>query len=113
MAIVRASTFRTLWFPKSAIYRFPSESSPIEFGNFSVVIAAGDLRAAFDQELRALLAMKEYWGENDAVEMEGRQVQLVNELYAGLQNLTTNVRLTVLPERFLPLTEPPASGRFG
>ncbi|TXI80890.1 MAG: hypothetical protein E6Q44_05765 [Flavobacteriales bacterium] len=62
-------------------------------------LGTGDLRAAFDQELRALLAMKEYWGENDAVEMEGRQVQLVNELYAGLQNLTTNVRLTVLPER--------------
>lgn len=62
-------------------------------------VANGDLRNAFDQELRALLAMKDYWGENDAVELEGRQVQLVNELYADLQKLTSNVRLTVLPER--------------
>lgn len=62
-------------------------------------IGSGDLRTAFDQELRALLAMKEYWGENDAVDMNGRQVQLVNELYASLQKLTSNVRLTVLPER--------------
>lgn len=62
-------------------------------------ITTGDLRTAFDQELRALLAMKEYWGENDAVEVEGKQVQLVNELYAGLQHLTTNVRLNVLPDR--------------
>jgi len=62
-------------------------------------IGSGDLRTAFDQELRALLAMKDYWGENDAVDLEGRQVQLVNELFGGLQHLTTNVRLTVLPER--------------
>lgn len=62
-------------------------------------IASGDLRTAFDQEMRALLAMKDYWGENDAVELDGRQVQLVNELYAELQKLTSNVRITVLPER--------------
>lgn len=62
-------------------------------------IAAGDLRTAFDQDLRALMAMKDYWGENDAVEMEGRQVQLVNELYADLQKLTSGVRITILPER--------------
>ncbi|MBL7954322.1 MAG: LPP20 family lipoprotein [Flavobacteriales bacterium] len=62
-------------------------------------IGNGDLRTAFDQELRALLAMKEYWGENDAVELDGRQVQLVNELYAELQKLTSQVRLTALPER--------------
>lgn len=62
-------------------------------------VTNGDLRTAFDQELRALLAMKEYWGENDAVELEGKSVQLVNELYADLQKLTSNVRLTVLPER--------------
>ena len=62
-------------------------------------VGTGDLRNAFDQELRALLAMKDYWGENDAVELEGKQVQLVNELYAELQKLTSNVRLTVLPER--------------
>lgn len=62
-------------------------------------VGTGDLRSAFDQELRALLAMKDYWGENDAVDMDGAQVQLVNELYAELQKLTSNVRLTVLPDR--------------
>lgn len=62
-------------------------------------VGTGDLRNAFDQELRALLAMKDYWGENDAVDMDGKQVQLVNELYADLQKLTSNVRLTVLPDR--------------
>lgn len=62
-------------------------------------IASGDLRAAFDQELRALLAMKDYWGENDAVDIGGRQVQLVNELYADLQKLTSGVRISVLPDR--------------
>lgn len=62
-------------------------------------IASGDLRTAFDQDLRALLAMKDYWGENDAVEMEGKQVQLVNELYADLQKLTSGVQLTILPDR--------------
>ncbi len=62
-------------------------------------IAAGDLRTAFDQDLRALLAMKEHWGENDVVEVDGKQVPLVNELYADLQKLTSGVQLTILPER--------------
>ncbi len=62
-------------------------------------IAGGDLRTAFDQELRALLAMKLYWGENDQVELDGRQVPLVNELYADLQKLTSGVQLSVLPDR--------------
>lgn len=62
-------------------------------------LAAGDLRSAFDNELRALLAMKEYWGENDVVEMDGRQVPLVNELYNDLQKLSSGVQFTILPER--------------
>ncbi|MEZ4738546.1 MAG: LPP20 family lipoprotein [Flavobacteriales bacterium] len=62
-------------------------------------IAAGDLRSAFDQDLRALLAMKEYWGENDLVELDGKQVPLVNELYSELQKLTSGVQLSILPER--------------
>ncbi len=59
----------------------------------------GDLRTAFDQDLRALLAMKDYWGENDQVELDGTQVSLVNELYADLQKLTSGVQLTILPTR--------------
>lgn len=59
----------------------------------------GDLRGAFDLGLRALLAVREYWGENDVVELDGRQTPLANELYADLQRLTSGLRFSVLPER--------------
>jgi hypothetical protein len=62
-------------------------------------LSSGDLRGAVDQDLRALLAMKAYWGENDVVEVNGRQVPLANELYADLQVLTSSVRFDILPER--------------
>ncbi len=62
-------------------------------------LASGDLRSAFDQNLRALIAMQEYWGENDVVELDGRQVPLANELYNDLQRLTSSVRFNILPER--------------
>ncbi|MEO8588297.1 MAG: LPP20 family lipoprotein [Flavobacteriales bacterium] len=62
-------------------------------------LASGDLKSAFDHDLRALLAMKDYWGENDIVDLDGRQVPLVNELYNDLQKLTSGVRLEILPER--------------
>jgi len=62
-------------------------------------VAAGDLKSAIDQDLRALLAMKAYWGENDEVMIGERSVPLANEVYNDLQRLTTGVRLTALPER--------------
>ena len=62
-------------------------------------LTAGDLRTAFDQALRGLLAMKAYWGENDLVEIDGKQVALANELYDQLQKLTSGVGFTILPER--------------
>ena len=62
-------------------------------------LASGDLRSAFDQALKGLLSMKEYWGENDQVELNGKQVPLANELYNELQKLTGNVRFSILPER--------------
>ncbi len=62
-------------------------------------ITAGDLKSAVDQDLRALIAMKAYWGENDIVDVDGRQVPMVNEIYADLQKLTSGVRITALPER--------------
>lgn len=62
-------------------------------------IAAGALREAFDQNLRALLALKAFWGENDLVEIDGQQVPIVNALYADLQKLTSGVRIQVLPAR--------------
>jgi hypothetical protein len=62
-------------------------------------MAQGDLRSAVDQDLRAMLAIKAYWGENDLVDVDGRQVPLANELYADLQRMAGGVRFSVLPER--------------
>lgn len=62
-------------------------------------LSAGDLRSAFDQALRGLLAMKDHWGENDLVEVDGRQIPIANELYNELQKLTSGVSFTILPER--------------
>ena len=60
---------------------------------------AGDLKSAVDMDLRALLAMKEYWGESDQVDLDGRTVVLANELYSDLQRLVGGVRIGILPER--------------
>jgi hypothetical protein len=62
-------------------------------------LVMGDLKGAFDQDLRALIAMKEYWGESDVVAVGDRQVPLANEIFADLQRLTNGVRFTALPER--------------
>ncbi len=62
-------------------------------------LVAGDLKGAFDQDVRGLIAMKEYWGESDMVMIGDRQVQLANELFADLQRLTNGVRFTAVPER--------------
>jgi hypothetical protein len=59
----------------------------------------GDLKGAFDQDLRALIAMKEYWGESDVVTIGDREVPLANEIFADLQRLTNGVRFSALPER--------------
>jgi hypothetical protein len=61
--------------------------------------AAGNLREAIDQDLRALIAIKPYWGENDLAEVEGKQVPLATEVFAHLQSLTSGIRLALLPER--------------
>jgi hypothetical protein len=62
-------------------------------------IAAGNLRDALDQDLRALIAMKPYWGENDLAEIDGKPMPLVNEVFTHLQALTNGIRLALLPER--------------
>lgn len=61
--------------------------------------ASGDLRTAMDQDLRALIAMKAYWGENDLVDLNGKQVPLVNEVFGHLQGLSAGIRISVLPDR--------------
>lgn len=62
-------------------------------------LAAGDLRTAFDQDLRALIAMKDHWGESDEAVIDGRSTPLANAIFADLQELTSGIRLTSLPER--------------
>jgi hypothetical protein len=62
-------------------------------------LAGGDLKNAFDLDLRALIALKDYWGENDQVMVGDRNVPLANELFNDLQKMTSGVRLAVLPER--------------
>ncbi len=62
-------------------------------------LVMGDLKGAFDQDLRALIAMKEYWGESDVVSVGEKQVPLANEIFADLQRLTNGVRFSALPER--------------
>lgn len=69
------------------------------YGRAQAALAQGDLRSAFDLDLRALIAMKEYWGENDQVTVDGREVPLANELFNDLQRMASGVRLAVLPER--------------
>lgn len=62
-------------------------------------LATGDLKSAFDLDLRALVAMKDYWGESDVVTVEGKSFPLANELFNDLQKMASGVRLAVLPER--------------
>ena len=62
-------------------------------------LVIGDLKGAFDQDLRALIAMKEYWGESDLVTIGEKQLPLANELFADLQRLSNGVRFESLPER--------------
>lgn len=69
------------------------------YGRALAALKAGDLRTAFDLDLRALIAIKEYWGENDRVELDSRTVPLANELFNSLQQMAGGVRLAVLPER--------------
>ena len=64
-------------------------------------LAAGDLKTAFDLDLRGLVAMKDFWGANDQVMLEGKNVPLANELFNNLQVMASGTRLAILPERCL------------
>lgn len=59
----------------------------------------GDLRSAINTDLRGLLAMKEYWGENDEVLVDGEPVSLANEMFAHLKGMVARIRLGALPDR--------------
>lgn len=60
-------------------------------------LANGDLRTAIDQDLRALIALKDRWAENDPVDLDGAQVPLSNALYNGLQGTMSGVRFNLEP----------------
>ncbi len=62
-------------------------------------LSGGDLKSAFDQDLRALIAMKDYWGDSDQVNADGKSLSLANQLFTDLQAMTSGVRLAVLPKR--------------
>ena len=62
-------------------------------------LKTGDIKTAFDLDLRALIALKDYWGENDQVTVDGRSVPLANELFNDLQRMAGGVHFTVLPDR--------------
>lgn len=61
--------------------------------------AGGDLKTAFDLDIRGLLALREYWGESDMAEVNGKPMPLANTIFNDLQQLTSNTRISILPER--------------
>ncbi len=69
------------------------------YARSNAALQAGDLKTAMEQDLRALLAIKEYWGESDQVDLGNGSVVLANELYNDLQRQMAGVRIAVLPER--------------
>ena len=60
-------------------------------------LSQGDLRSAFNTELRALDAIKERWGENDLVELDGKNTPLANALFGSLQEMASGVRFNAQP----------------
>jgi|JI10StandDraft_1071094.scaffolds.fasta_scaffold09576_11 hypothetical protein len=76
-------------------------------GRAQTSLAQGDLRTAFNTELRALDAIKERWGENDMVELNGTTTSLANALFSSLQNMASGVRFSAQPD---PLTLNLANG---
>lgn len=69
------------------------------YSRANATLAAGDLKGAFDLDLRGLIAMKDYWGESDLVSVDGRSIPLANELFNDLQKMASGVRLALLPEK--------------
>jgi len=62
-------------------------------------LKAGNIREAFEGNVRALLAMKDHWNEEDKTEFEGENILLGNHLYSRLQDLAANIKVNTLPAR--------------
>jgi hypothetical protein len=69
------------------------------FSRSKAMLAAGDLRRAFDMDLRALLGHARLLGRERPGGAGRQQVPLVNEVFNDLQRLTSGVRISILPER--------------
>ncbi len=69
------------------------------YSRAKTALAMGDLKSAFDLDLRGLVAMKDHWGESDLATVDGRSFPLANELFNELQKMASGVRLAVIPER--------------
>ena len=77
----RAATDRSLDFHRRA-------SEAFEMGNFT---------GALDMEVKALLAIREYWGEENRVNLDGREMLLDNEEYGKLRKYLDQIRLKADP----------------
>lgn len=67
------------------------------YGKANEALAANDLQSAMNLQLKALLALKEYWGEENKVEWEGEEVFLENEIFSALQRTTGGLKLSCNP----------------
>lgn len=59
--------------------------------------AKGDLVAAIQSDLRALLALRDHWNESDTREVDGRNVQVDQEVLRALRERTAALRMVVTP----------------
>ena len=66
-----------------------------------VAIGSNNLQSALNLQLKALLALKEHWGEENKVELEGEQVYLENEIYNDLQRTAEGIRIVAAPSPIL------------
>ena len=64
-------------------------------------LKVGNIREAFEGNVRALLAIKDHWNEEDRTRFENKDVLLGNHLYDRLQHLAANMKMNVLPERVI------------
>lgn len=78
--------------------REKAQGLSIDFYNKSKdALNSNNLKSALDLQLKALFALKEHWGEENRVELNGEQVYLENEIYNNLQRTMEGVRIEVSP----------------
>lgn len=61
-------------------------------------LAENDLQSNLNLQIKALLSLKEFWGEENKVQLDGREVFLENEIFNALQRVTGGLRLNATPD---------------